>query len=246
MEDDKKKSTEVVSTATRNFYERYGEAATQRNILGRLLKFNKFGEFRAGQEEEEIKRGTALAAYMPSLAVGYVRWEDSKPAEIIMGPVGEGFVPPPRSDLGHTDQSKWDTYDDGRARDPWQFSNSLVLINLENEELFTFNTSSKGGLAAIGELAKVHGKHIRKKPDEVPIVELDRGGYQHSNRDYGEIRFPIFKVVGWISTDKLPPIDGAGGGDNGDSDEPALALPDPTPVPPAGVAKPAKAPAYKI
>jgi len=238
-----------VAKATQNFFERYGEAATQRNIVGRLLKFNKFGEFRAGQEEEEIKRGTALAAYMPSLAVGYVRWEDSKPAEIIMGPVGEGFVPPPRSELGHLDQSKWDTFDDGRPRDPWQRSNSLILVDLEDEELFTFNTSSKGGRSAIGELAKVHGKHIGRKPDEVPIIELDVGSYQHRNRSFGEIRFPIFKVTGWISIDKLPPIDGAptAGDDDGNGGEPALALPEPEPAPKPAVAKPAKQTArYKI
>jgi hypothetical protein len=136
-----KPPTQVVSLATRNFFEKYGEAATQRNIVGRLLKFNKFGEFRVGQEEEEIKRGTALVAYMPSLAVGYVRWEDGKPAEIIMGPVGEGFVPPPRSELGYLDQIKWDTFDDGRPRDPWQRTNSVILVDLENEELLTFYTS---------------------------------------------------------------------------------------------------------
>jgi len=77
-----------VSKATQNFFEKYGEAAAPRNIIGRLLKFNKFGEYRAGQEEEEITRGTTLAAYMPSLAVGYMRWEDGKPVEIIMGPIG--------------------------------------------------------------------------------------------------------------------------------------------------------------
>jgi hypothetical protein len=236
------KSSTEVAAATRNFYEKYGEAATQRNIIGRLLRLNKFGEYRAGQDEEEIKRGTALAAYMRSLAVGYVRWEDGKPAEIVMGPVGQGYVPPPRAALGHLDQSTWDTFDDGRPRDPWQLSNSLVLIDLETEELFTFSTSSKGGLGAIGELAKVYGKHIRIKPDEVPIIELDVGSYQHSNRAYGEIRFPVFKVVDWIPADRLPPLDGvpAGDDDDGPGGEPALVLPQPEAVPKPAVAKPGR------
>ena len=173
-----------VAIATANFFEKYGEAATARNITGRLLRFNKFGEYRAGQDEQEIPRGTALVAYMTSLSVGYVRWEDSRPAEIIMGPVGEGFVPPRREELGHTDQARWETFDDGRPRDPWQLSNSLVLLELELNEFFTFNSSSKGGLGAVGELSKIYGKHIRQKPDEMPIIELDvgrRAGQRTSN-----------------------------------------------------------------
>jgi hypothetical protein len=220
--------TNDVANATQNFFEKYGEAAAQRNIVGRLLKFSKFGEYRAGQEEQEIPRGTTLAAHMPSLTVGFMRWEDGRPAESVMGPVSEGYVPPLRSELGHTDQSRWETFDDGRPRDPWQLTNSLVLINLENEETFTFSTSSKGGLGAIGELCKLHGKHLRANPDEVPIVELDVGAYQHSNRAYGEIRFPIFKVVNWIELDRLPPLDGAPAAE----DDATLALPEPEPAPP--------------
>jgi hypothetical protein len=217
-----------VAKATQNFFEKYGEAATQRNVVGRLLKFTKFGEYRAGQEDEEVAHGTVLAAYMPSLAVGYVRWEDGRPIEVIMGPVGEGFLPPKRDALSHADQSKWEKFDDGGLRDPWQLSNTLIMVDLENDELYTFSTSSKGGLGAIGELCKVHGKHIRLKPDEVPLVELDVGSYQHSNRSFGEIRFPIFKVVGWISLDKLSPIDGGSSdGSPSDNGEPTLALPEP-------------------
>jgi hypothetical protein len=86
----------------------------------------------------------------------------------------------------------------------------------------------------------------------VPIIELGVGSYQHRNRSFGEIRFPIFKVAGWISIDKLPPIDGAptAGDDdgNGNGGEPALALPKPPEAAPKpAVAKPAKAAArYKI
>jgi hypothetical protein len=228
-----------VAKATQNFFEKYGEAATQRNIIGRLLKFNKFGEFRAGQDEQEIPRGTALIAYMNTLAIGYVRWQDARPAEIIMGPVGEGFVPPRREELGHTDQSYWETFDDGRPRDPWQLSNSLVLLDTESGEFYTFNSSSKGGLGAVGELAKVYGKHLRQKPDEMPAIELDVGSYQHPNRAYGEIRFPILRVTGWIAADKLPPIDGAPG--EPAANEPPIALPEPAPAAPAK--KPATRPA---
>jgi hypothetical protein len=197
-----------VAVASKNFYEKYGEAATNRSIVGRLLKFNKFGEYRAGQEEQEIKRGTALAAVMPTLTVGFVRWQDNRPVESVMGLVADGFIPPARSELSHADRSEWDTFEDGTPRDPWQFSNSLIFVHIETDEIFTFSTPSKGGLSAIGELSKAYGKRIRQKPDEVPVVELAVGSYQHSNRAYGQIRYPIFEVIDWIPIARLPPIDG--------------------------------------
>ena len=64
-------STEIAELQP-NPYEAYGEAAVSRNIVGRLLKFTKFGEFVAGVENEEIPSGTKLVAHMPSLLVGYI------------------------------------------------------------------------------------------------------------------------------------------------------------------------------
>ena len=92
-----------------------------------------------------------------------------------MGAIGEGFAPPKRNELGDTDQSLWERYDDDRPRDPWQFSNYVVLVNVDTSDLFTFTTSSRGGLNAIGELSKVYGKRIRQTPDELPLVELGCG-----------------------------------------------------------------------
>jgi hypothetical protein len=222
--DVKKKATETtaLTTATTNFYEQYGAAATQRRIVGSLLKFNKFGEFTAGQEERPIPHGTELAAYMGSLSVGYIRWQDNQPVEYAMGLVGNGFIPPKRSELGHHDQSQWEAFDDGRPRDPWQFANSLILVEPQTEELFTFSSSSKGGLGAVGELAKTCGKHMRTNPGEEPLIALGVGSYQHNNRAYGEIRYPVLKVTGWVSLAELPALDA---GLLSDSDQQALAPP---------------------
>jgi hypothetical protein len=201
-----------IGKATANFFSKYGRAATSRSIVGRLLKFNKFGEYRAGQEEEKIACGTKLAAVMDSLQVGYQLWQDSRPADAVMGRIVDGFIPPRRETLGHLDKSKWEAFDDGRPRDPWQFTNQIVLADLENDgELFTFSTSSRGGLDAIGQLCLKHGEHIRQRPNEAPIITLEVGSYQHSNRAYGEIRFPIFRIVDWVPAKNLPSIEGEGG-----------------------------------
>jgi hypothetical protein len=220
-----------VAKATQNFFEKYGEAVTQRNIVGDLLLFTKFGEWVHGRDRAKLATGTALAAYMNTLAAGWVRWEDGQITGSEMGLVCEGFVPPKREELGDLDRSKWDSFDDGEPKDPWQLSNNIVLVNLESDALYTYSTSSKGGLSAIGELCKEHGKHVRAKPDEMPLVELDVGSYQHTNRAYGEIRFPIFKRVDWIAADKLPPIDGTSSTPPV-TGQPAPSLPLPDPPPP--------------
>jgi hypothetical protein len=194
-----------------NPYLQYGKAAAGRNFIGTLLKFNKFGEYVAGQDNEEIALGTKCAGHMSSLFIGWQRWEDGKPVEHIMGAVAEGFVPPLRSTLGYHDKSQWECFDDGREKDPWAFTNTMVLTTIEDEpQVFTFTTTSKGGIGALGKLAMNHGQHQQRRPDEVPVVELRRGSYKHKNREYGEIRVPIFKIVDRMPVDELPSLEGVG------------------------------------
>ena len=66
----------------------------------------------------------------------------------------------------------------------------------KTKDLYTFATSSKTGLSSLGELVKAYGKRMRQFPDEYPAVELQ---CRHPfDADYGEVRFPGFKVVGWV------------------------------------------------
>lgn len=195
----------AATTVTENFL-RYGRGAANRTFVGDLMRFHKFGEYRAGQEEAEIPLGSQFYARMESFCVGWQRWEDSRPVEQIMGPVAEGFVPPTRKTLGHLDKSQWESFDDGREKDPWAFANTLVLTSLDQARSYTFTTSSKGGIGALGTLALRFGEHSRQQPGETPVVELGRDSYDHP--DYGEIRVPVFKIVSWKPTRDLPPIEG--------------------------------------
>lgn len=205
--------TNEITKTEPNYYEKYGDAANSRSIIGKLLKFTKFGEYCAGIENELIPIGTMMVAYMPALAVGYVRWENNSPAQAEMGYVGDGFVPPKRNDLGWNDAKEWDTDDKGTPRDPWQFTNSLILIDIDQALLYTFNTSSKGGIGAVASLSKIYGRHTRASPRELPTVKLGVDSYRHSNKAYGEIRIPVLSVVPerWISIDDLPPLEGLAG-----------------------------------
>jgi hypothetical protein len=184
-----------------SYFESYGQSAANTPIVGRLLKFNK-GDWLAGQDEEELERGTQLVAVMDQLFIGWIKWVDSKPEEQRLGKVVEGYRPEKRKELGDTDETLWEVDDQGRARDPWQFTNHLILRNPgttgeDDEDLYTFATSSRGGINAIGELCKAYGKAMRMKPEEWPVVELDVDSYNHSNKEFGRIKIPVIKLVDW-------------------------------------------------
>jgi hypothetical protein len=151
-----------------------------------------------------------------------------------MGRVAEGFVPPKREELGHQDQTTWERFDDGKPKDPWRLTNNLIMVDPETDAFYTFSTYSRGGLQAVGKLSAEYGKRMRQRPDELPVLELSVSSYQHPNRNIGEVREPALKIVGWVGSDKLPPLDGALiDDDNGNGDELAAALPEPAPSKPA-------------
>jgi hypothetical protein len=85
-----------------------------------------------------------------------------------------------------------------------------TLRDPESDETYTFATSSRGGLDAIGELCKAYGKAIRQKPNQYPLIELDGNSYMHRDCSVGRVKFPILKVVGWIN--KSDPQDAPGAG----------------------------------
>lgn len=194
----------------RNFFEQYGEQVAQRNIRGQLLKFSK-GDWLAGQNDEEIPVGTKLVANMDQLLVGWIKWVENKPDQQIMGRLVEGHKPQKRDELGDSDEDLWEVDSQGKARDPWQFSNYILMKEPGSEPdnddgLFTFTTSSRGGLNAIGELCKAFGKNMRMEPNKYPIVELGVDSYKHPNPEYGRIKVPTLKVVGWEDKEKFANI----------------------------------------
>ena len=97
--------------------------------------------------------------------------------------------PPKRSELGDTDPSAWETDINGKPRDPWQFTNYMPTLS-EKDQLFTFATSSRGGISAIARLARRYAQHRKKHPDVYPVIALGVDSYQHPNREYGPVKVP--------------------------------------------------------
>lgn len=186
----------AVANPNDNYFQQYGDQVSQQTIVGKLLKFSK-GDYLVGQDNEEMATGTKLVANMDEMMVGWIRWSDNKPTDHIMGRIADGYQPPKRNTLGDDDKDKWEVDNQGQQRDPWQFSNYLVMKEVDGEELYTFTASSKGGLNALGELCKVYGKAMRQRPAEFPIITLGVDSYAHSNKSFGRIKFPVFEVTGW-------------------------------------------------
>lgn len=185
----------AVANPNSNYFEAYAEQANRRTIVGKLLKFSK-GDWLAGEHNTEVPSGTKFIANMDELLIGWTRWAEGRPTDQIMGRVAEGYAPPRRNDLGDDDKSDWEVDNQGQPRDPWQFGNVLLLQDASGD-LYTFTTSSRGGLNAIGELCREFGRQMRQKPDEFPVIEIGTDSYMHPNKSLGRIKVPTLKVTGW-------------------------------------------------
>jgi hypothetical protein len=175
----------------------FADSIAPKYILGKLLKFSK-GDYFAGEASEIVPVGTKLIAAMDYLLVGWVRWEAGKPVEHRMVRVVDGVSPVRRSELGDDDETTWEKDLNGQLRDPWQLTQYLPAVD-ENGEVYTFSTTSRGGIGAIADLSRHYGNNRRVHADDFPVITLQVGSYQHQNPQFGRIKFPTFKREGWAS-----------------------------------------------
>jgi hypothetical protein len=175
-------------------------AAAQASREVRLLKFTK-GKYFVG--DGEVAAGREFIALPDQYARGWVKFAEGKVAEQKIGLVADmSFVLPERSDLGDTDESQWETDNDGDPKDPWVFQHYLPMIDSDTNAPFTFVTNSRGGEAAIGTLLDMWLNNINRGR---PLVQLATSTYKHRNKAYGRIDVPEFKVSGWTGDDNHEP-----------------------------------------
>jgi hypothetical protein len=174
-------------------YAEYGrEVSTP--IVGKLMKFAK-GDYFVGDDPLEV--GTKVVANMGSILRGWIKWEDQKPVEQIMGLLKDGHKPQKRDTLGDTDESEWAVDKDGKPQDPWQETNYIVLKGVTDSELYTLSTASVGGRGAFKKLCEAYATGRRMHPNQYPIIALNVDKYKHKDTTLGWIKFPDFKITGW-------------------------------------------------
>lgn len=199
----------------KDIFEQYGDSINARNIVGQLLKFSK-GDWLYGADNTDMPENKHLIVNMDQLTLGWIRWEDQKPADTRMGLLIDGFQAPHRWQLGYgydadkgeeqePDTSEWEIDDKSKnPRDPWQFTYYLVMkdpdIDDEVEGIYTFTSSSAGGKNAIADLCKIYGRKRREGyRDSYPVVALKVGSYNHKDRTLGKIKVPVLPVTSWVS-----------------------------------------------
>jgi hypothetical protein len=166
-------------------------AAEGSNELGRLLKFVK-GRWETG--DDAVPEGAEYVAHIDQLVRGWIKFEEGKVVDRVIGKIADGFKPPQREELSDNDPANWQETDDGgRPRDPWVQQWFLPLIGIETGEVVTFVTSSKGGIGTVADLCRVYGH--KKRDGLLPIVALRTRSYKH--KQYGRIETPDLAIVGW-------------------------------------------------
>jgi hypothetical protein len=192
----------------RNPFTRYGVVAGGGgHIEGTLLKFTQ-GDYVAGKEGDEIPEGTLMIVGMDTIKVGWQKWQDGRVVDECIGLLIDGFVQPKREELGDNDKSLWETDDDGALKDLWSQVNFAQMIDAkDHNKQFTFTTSSKGGIGAIGKLCREYGRELdRGRDGQYPVVRLDVGSYAHKDRSLGRIKFPTFTIVDWVDKETLEAV----------------------------------------
>jgi hypothetical protein len=188
------KKNELAPAGLGDPFTEYADAIAPQYIIGELL--NSKGDYLAGINNQTVPAGTMFTVNVDELMAGWVRWWDGKPTDHVMVRVADRILPKKRPELGDSDEQQWETDAKGERRDPWQFTNYLPMMN-EKGELFTFTTSSRGGISAIAGLARRYANHRKHHPDVFPLIALGVDSYQHPNREFGRIKFPVFTPAGY-------------------------------------------------
>jgi hypothetical protein len=182
--------------------EKYGRSGG--DLYGELLKFSgKTGTWTAGAQGVEVPLGTRLAAIVPEMLAGFVKWVDGELAEQALVPITETYNPKAlRATLDDDDPSEWTAGDNGKPEDPWKEAAYLPLKNLKTGAEYTYSTSSLGGCRAVKKLVATYAWQIRAAPEttanHLPIVELGARDYKHPDKKRGVIFNPVLTGVDWV------------------------------------------------
>jgi hypothetical protein len=174
---------------------------------GVLFKFAKDQRFRRVDDGEEIPLGTQFTVVYDQIQVGWIKFNGKgEPPERKMGALFQGFLPPPREELGDDDQSLWEVGLSGKAADPWQ-QQILLPLQAEDGELFIFGTTSITGRRAVGRVIDECRKMLRREPNDYPVIKLALSSFQHREERIGRVTVPAFVRVGKTPKTGMAAID---------------------------------------
>jgi hypothetical protein len=188
----------VAAPDTRSFEQRYIDEIAPANIVGRMIKFGKDGAFITADDDEPVDEQAEFVALCDETLIGWIRFhiEEDTPPDRVQGLLYDGFVMPARTTLGDADETQWQPGLSGAPEDPWKHQICLVLQNTATRELSTFVTTSQTGRRAIGNLLRHFDRMQRQGGNELPVVKLKPGGFNHRDPRVGWVATPQFQIVG--------------------------------------------------
>jgi len=192
-----KTSTSLAPLDNRSPLQAYlDEVAPVTAMVGRQIKFTK-GEFITPDDEKEVEDGAEFVAHCDQALVGWIKFNGpGNPPDRNMGMPFDGYVMPSRASLGDDDEALWEMGLDGKPADPWNHQVALPMQRTGTLEMFTFTTSSPTGRRAVGQLLRHYERMQRVNPNELPVVRLQKGGFQHKDSRVGFVATPVFAVIG--------------------------------------------------
>jgi hypothetical protein len=188
------------------------------SVVGRMIKFNKDGNFVTHDDGAVIGDDIDFVALCDQTLIGFVKFNgEGEPPDRHMGLLYDGFVMPARASLGDLDAAAWEVGLDGKPADPWQHHIYLVLERRdESHELFTYVTSSITGRRAVGNLLRHYDRTQKTDANSYPIVRLKVGGFQHRDDRVGWVKTPVIAIVGRVPKDNAAKPDSSIGTDLND------------------------------
>jgi hypothetical protein len=211
-------STAVAMPDSRNEVEKYIDDISPNQMAGRLIRFDgKKGEFLTLDDGEPILKDAEFIALCDETWRGWIKFNgEGQPPDRVGGLLYGGFVMPSRESLGDNDPNNWPIGLDNKPADPWQHQILVPLQHATTRELFTFGTTNPTGRRAVGNLLRSYDRTRKTAPDEVPVVRLQRGGFNHKDERVGWVHTPMFVIIGRTERDQAAKPDTSTGGDMSD------------------------------
>jgi hypothetical protein len=198
------KSTAVALPDNRTSVQAYVDDIAPAGIAGRLVKFGKEGVFATSDDGAPVSEEAEFIALLDQTLIGWIKFnEEGTAPDRIQGLLYDNFTMPARDTLGDTDESAWGSGLSGRPEDPWKHQVCVVLQNTQTQELFTFGTMSATGRRSVGNLLRHYDRMRRTNPNDLPVVRLKAGGFNHRDERIGWVATPVFVVVGRAPRDSV-------------------------------------------